>query len=77
MRFGDCTQRDSSEVFICFGEFYYSQYTDYTNDYFKEISKNCYRATGPREQFSELPASTYGHNRARIAVTPGKFDYES
>ena len=66
MNAGACAQRDNAEIFICF---YHKNWL--YQDSFNGAYKNCQRATGPLEQFSRLPNSTFDHNRARIAVTSG------
>ena len=63
MRYGACAQREDFEIFICF------EHVDDTRTY-----KNCRLSTGPLENFSNLPNSTYDHGNTRIAVTSGKFD---
>ena len=59
---GACAQRDDAEIFVCF-EDYWGHDSSY---------KDCHYSTGPLEEFSKLPSSTYDHQNTRIAVTSGK-----
>ena len=61
MYYGACAQRNDQEVYICF---------EVSND--SSTGKNCHVSSGPLENFSKLPSSSYEHRNTRIAVTNGK-----
>ena len=61
MVFGACAQRNDQQVYICFEVF---------ND--SSTGKNCHVSSGPLENFSSLPSSSYERRNTRIAVTNGK-----
>ena len=58
---GACTQRNDTEVFICF-----ENYAD------SATSKNCRRATDPNGIFEDLPRSAHDHAQTQIAATSGQ-----
>ena len=63
MSFGACTQRNNTEVIICF-----------ELGGVKSTHKTCRHATGPLENFSKMPDSIHEHGYTRIAATSGEYN---
>ena len=62
MRIGACAQRNNAEIFICFEDAFVKA----------ELCRDCYRTTGPLENFAKMPSSIYSHAESHIGVTSGK-----
>ena len=62
--YGTCAQRDNVEMYLC---------VDRWTDIGEYDGWKCYRALGPREEFSVLPEQpTHSHSETNIAVNAGE-----